>query len=85
MIRNGILTVSSFISVVLFPWPLSALLALVAAFFEPLVPVAAGLFADTLYYAPQAGAWPVFTLYGLVVSSVIVLVRSRLSTGIIGE
>ena len=85
MIRNGILTIATFISVILFPWPLSVLLAVVTSFFEPLVPIAAGLFADTLYWAPYAGALPTFTLYGLTLSVIAVLVRSRLSAGIIGE
>ncbi|MFA5998157.1 MAG: hypothetical protein WC814_02110 [Candidatus Paceibacterota bacterium] len=78
MIRNGILTIATFVSVLFFPWPLSVLLALIASLFEPLVPVAVGLFADTLYYAPSAGTLPVFTLYGLVVSIIAALVRSRL-------
>ena len=81
MIRNGVLTISMFISVLLFPWPLSVLLAVIASFFEPLVPFAAGLFADTLYYAPHAGTLPIFTLYGLGLSIIATLVRSRLSAG----
>lgn len=85
MIRNGILTIATFVSVLFFPWPLSALLALIASCFEPLVPLAAGLFADTLYYAPSAGALPTFTLYGLVVSIVAALVRSRLRASSIRE
>lgn len=85
MIQNGILTVATFISVLLFPWPLSVLFAVAASFFEPLVPFAAGIFADTLYYAPYAGTLPVFTLYGLGLSIIAVFVRSRLSTGIIGR
>lgn len=82
-LRNGILTISTFISAVLFPWPLTALLALVASFSEPLVPLAVGLFTDTLYYVPHAGSWPVFTLYGLVVSGSAVFVRRQLRTSII--
>lgn len=85
MIRNGILTIATFISVLLFPWPLSVLLAVATSFFEPLVPFAAGVFADTLYWAPQAGTLPVFTLYGLVLSIIAVFVRSRLSASIIGR
>lgn len=85
MIRNGILTITTFISVMLFPWPLSVLFALVASFFEPLVPLAAGLFADTLYSAPHAGVLPIFTFYGLGLSIIAVFVRSRLSAGIIGR
>ena len=82
---RGVLTVLAFVSVVAFPWPLSVLLALLAAGFEPLVPLAVGLFADTLYYAPSAEAIPVFTLGGAVVTILALLVRSQLRTGIIKE
>lgn len=85
MIRNGISTVATFVSVMLFPWPLTALLAFAASFFEPLVPFAAGLFADTLYYVPRAGTLPAFTLYGLALSIIAVVVHSQLRTGIIRE
>lgn len=80
-LRNGTLTVASFVSVILFPWPLSVFLAVAASFFEPLLPIAVGLFADTLYYAPEAAKFPVFTMYGLIWSTIVVLVRSRLRTG----
>ena len=85
MMQNGILTIATFVSAVLFPWPLTALLAVITSFFEPLVPLAAGLFVDTLYYVPHAGAFPVFTLYGLLVSGIAVLVRSQLRASIIRE
>jgi hypothetical protein len=78
--RNGILTISTFVSAMLFPWPLTVLLALAASFLEPLVPFAAGLFTDTLYYVPHAGSLPTFTLYGLAASIIAVLVRRRLRT-----
>lgn len=79
-IRNGILTVSTFISAAIFPWPATALLALVASFMEPFVPFAVGIFMDALYYAPSAGAWPTATLYGLALSIIAVLVRRKLRT-----
>lgn len=84
MIR-GALTILSFVSTVLFSWPLSVIIALAAAFFEPMVPLAVGLFADTLYYTPQASAIPAFTLYGAIVTAIAFFVRSRLSTGIINK
>lgn len=77
-LRNGILTISTFISVVLFPWPLTTILALITSFFEPIVPLAAGLFTDTLYYTPHAGSLPVFTLYGLGLSILSIFVRRKL-------
>lgn len=81
---RGIFTFLTFISTVLSPWPLTVLLALAVSLFEPLVPLAAGLFADTLYYAPQSGIVPVFTLYGALATAAALFVRSRLKTGIIG-
>lgn len=80
---RGALTFFAFVSVIFFPWPFTALLALVAAFTEPLVPLAVGLFADTLYYVPSAHAWPLLTLGGAVVTIIAVLVRSRLRAGTI--
>jgi hypothetical protein len=80
---RGSLTVLAFISVILFPWPLTVLLALAASVYVPLVPLAAGLFYDTLYYAPQAGLLPLFTIFGALVSAIAIFVRSRLSEGII--
>lgn len=79
MIR-GTLTVLSFVSVLFFPWPLTALLAVAAAFLEPLVPLAAGLFADTLFYAPQEGL-PLFSIGGAIATVIALFVRSRLKTG----
>ncbi|MCR4334079.1 MAG: hypothetical protein NUV60_03675 [Patescibacteria group bacterium] len=83
MIRNGILTIGTFVSVILFPWPLSALLAVGASFFEPLVPLAVGLFADALYFVPHVGAWPVYSAWGLILTATALFVRGRLSTSII--
>lgn len=73
-------TIGTCISVVLFPWPLTAFLAVGMSPFEPLVPAAAGLLADTLYYAPAGGSWPHYTFFGVLVSVVAFFVRSRLRT-----
>ncbi|MHB8710537.1 MAG: hypothetical protein ACYC6X_03250 [Minisyncoccota bacterium] len=80
---RGLLTGSSLISVIFFPWPFTVSLALISSLTEPLVPLAVGLFADTLYYAPSAGQLPLFTLFGAVATVIALLVRSRLRTGII--
>ncbi|MBI2025547.1 hypothetical protein HYT04_02040 [Candidatus Kaiserbacteria bacterium] len=84
MIR-GLAAFIPFISAVLFPLPFTIILAVGASLFEPLVPLAAGIFVDTLYYAPQTYAVPVFSLYGAIVTVVAFFVRSRLKTSIIGE
>lgn len=78
-----ILASSSFISAILFPWPLTVIFALAASVYEPLIPLAAGLFVDTLYYVPQDGAMPLFTLYGALATTAAFLMRDRLKTGII--
>ena len=78
-------TISTFLSAVFFPWPFTAALALGAAFFEPWVPLAVGLFADTLYYVPESGGLPLFTLTGAVVTALSFFVRSRLKTGSISR
>ena len=82
---RGTLVVLSFISTIFFPWLFTVLLALAAALLEPLTPLALGLFADTLYYPPQAHAFPLFTLYGALVTALAFFVRSRLKTSIIGR
>ena len=81
---RGVLTLAALVSVVFFPWPLTALFALSVSLFEPLVPLSAGLLADTLYYAPSSGGLPLFTIYGAVATALAFFVRSRLSKGIIG-
>lgn len=79
---RGTLMFLTLTSTILFPWPFAATLAVVGAFAEPLVPFAAGIFADTLYYTPHANALPLFTLYGAVVTIVTLIVRSRLRASI---
>lgn len=81
MIR-GTLTLFTLASVVLFPWPFTVLLAISAASLEPLVPLAAGIFADTLYYSPQAHTLPLFTLYGALCTLLAFFVRSRVRASI---
>ncbi len=82
---RGVLTLATLVSVVLFPWPLTALLALAGASIEPLLPLSAGLLTDTLYYTPHTAALPLFTLYGAVITTLAFFVRSRLGAGSIGE
>lgn len=83
MIR-GALTFLTLASVVFFPWPFTIILAIAASFMEPLVPLVAGIFADTLYYTPQAQAYalPIFTLYGAACAAIAFIVRNRVMTSI---
>lgn len=82
MIR-GILTFSTFASILFFPWLLSVTLATLTAFFEPLVPLAAGLFADAVYYVPGAAHFPYAAIGGGAITLLAFFVRHRLVTGII--
>lgn len=84
MIR-GIVTVLSFFSAIFFPWQLTVGLVLGAVFFESWVPLAVGLFIDTLYYAPHVARVPFFTLAGALVTGIAFFVQSRLKTSSIKE
>lgn len=77
MLASGILTVLSFVSAILFPWPLTAALAIAVAFIDPLVPIALGLFMDTLY---SAGGWPQGTISGAGLAFVALVVRRWVRT-----
>jgi hypothetical protein len=79
MIR-WILIFLTFVSVILFPWPLTAILVLGSSFFIPLLPLAIGIFADTIYYSANVAAFPTFTVLGAAVTGIVFLVRSRLQT-----
>lgn len=83
--RRGTLTFLTFASVLFFPWPLAAALAAISALSVPLLPLAAGIFFDTLYYTPQTGALPLFALWGAVLTILAFFVRGRLNASIIGE
>jgi hypothetical protein len=78
---RGILAISTLACAILFPWQFTALLALATSFLEPLVPLAAGLCIDMLYYAPRAELVPIFTMCGAALTVFALFVRSRLSTG----
>lgn len=83
MIRR-IGTPLAFLSAIFFPWPLTVCIALGVALFEPLLPLAVGLFVDVLYFVPHGFSLPLFTLGGALVTVAALLVRSRLQAGIIG-
>jgi hypothetical protein len=76
-------TILTFVSALFFPWPLTACFALAVSLAEPLVPLAAGLFVDTLYYLPHAGTLPLFSIIGACVTTGVFFVRSRLKTSLL--
>lgn len=71
--------IAAFISVIFLPWLVTACLAVALAAFEPLVPIAIGIFADALYM-PYGSFLPISTLLGAGVALVAFLVRSQLKT-----
>lgn len=70
-------TIGTMLSAMIFPWQLTALLALSVAVVEPLVPVAAGVLIDVLYYTSGAGL-PWASILGLLATIGAYVVRSRL-------
>ena len=80
-----ILSILTLLSVFFFPWPVTMLVALGVSVFEPLVPLAAGLLVDVLYFQVHGFSLPVFTLLGAGLSIAAWLVRGRLKTGSIRE
>lgn len=77
---QGITTVATFLAIIFLPWPIAALIALIGSLKEPLLPLAAGLTADVLYFVPQEGALPLFSILGAVATIVAFFARSRLTT-----
>jgi len=73
--------IGAFVSVIFLPWLVTACIAVVLAAFDPLVPIALGIFADALYM-PYGSFLPVSTLLGAGVAIVAFFVRSRLKTSI---
>lgn len=78
---RGIATIGTLLSAIFFPWPVTALFAVGVSFFEPLVPLAVGIFIDTLHYLPGQGEWPLPTMLGAMATALVLFVRSRLKTG----
>ena len=81
MIR-AIFVLLSFVSIVIFPWPLTVAFALITSFFIPLMPLAVGIVADAFYYGPS-GSLPLFTIYGVLATVIAFFVRHRLRASMI--
>ncbi len=77
-----VLVASAFVSLFFFPWPLTVLMGLGAGILVPLVPLALGLLADTLYWAPGVIGVPLYTIGGALLTVLAYLVRARLLTRI---
>jgi hypothetical protein len=79
-----LMTGGALASLFVLPWQVAALLALIAAPFLPLAPVAVGLLADTLYLAPSASlhTLPVWTIAGIAVAVIALFVRRNVEARI---
>lgn len=85
MIR-AVLALGAFLSVFLFPYPLTALLSFVASLYLPGVALLVGILVDLLYYVPEAAPYglPAASLFGLFLSLVALVVRRFVRARIIG-
>lgn len=84
-IAQAFVALATFLSALWLPWPMTAVLAVAAALWLPLLPLATGILLDALYYAPGTAWFPYGTLLGLLVTVASYLVRTRLAAGIISE
>jgi hypothetical protein len=82
-IPTGFLTLFILASTVFFPWLVTGIITVLLAPWEPLLPLAVGMVFDALYSAPGAHAFPVFSLYGAVLTAGAFFVRERLRASIL--
>ena len=67
----------------LFPWPLVAVLAVLAAASFPLAPLGVGVIMDAFHYAPGAAGIPLAVAAGLTATLIALAVRQFVKTSII--
>ncbi len=84
MMRIGSVAVA-FISLFVFPWPVSFALILVASVFMPLAGVTLGILSDLLYFVPGSAFVPYGSLFGLVCTVGSLLMQRFVKTRIMGE
>lgn len=81
--NKNALIIFPFVSLLFFPFSISILFACLGAFVSPLIPFAAGLFAEALYGAPQASSVPIYALSGLILTLFAFVVHKFVETSII--
>ena len=77
---RGAWAIGTLFSALFLPWVIPALLALAAAPWMPLLPIATGLWYDLLYWTPQVPWYLSGTVLGAIVTLGAFLVRSRFSS-----
>jgi hypothetical protein len=66
----------------IFPWPYTLVLSIVASLFFPPTAIIVGALMDFLYYLPHAGSVPIFTIFGVLISTMAYFVHQFLKTRI---
>lgn len=79
-----VLVVLSLFSPFFFPWPLTLLITLAAAFFVPCIALVVGVLIDVLYFVPGSALAPVASLLGLLGFVFMFFVHRFWKTRIIG-
>lgn len=79
---RGLSILATFLCLFLFPWPVAFIGAVLFSLLEPLLPLAVGILAEALFYAPGQGL-PFYALGGLLATLAAYFVQSRLKAGII--
>jgi len=75
----------AFVSLFVFPWPVSYALILLASIFLPLAGVALGILLDLVYFVPGSAFVPYGSLFGLLCTVLSLLVQRFVKTRSIGE
>lgn len=84
MIRIATFAIA-FVSLFVFPWPVSYALILLASIFLPLAGVALGILLDLVYFVPGSAFVPYGSLFGLLCTVFSLLMQRFVKTRIMGE
>lgn len=85
MMLRVLIPLASFVSLFVFPWPVSLFGIFATSLIVPPLGLALGIVADFLYFVPGATVVPYFSLFGLLSFVMALLVHRFVKTRIIGE
>ncbi len=74
--------VLALIALFVFPWQVAVLAIIGSALLMPLSGLALGVIADIVYYVPGSSFMPLFSLYGLAATALVLLVQRFVKTRI---
>jgi hypothetical protein len=84
MIRIATFAIA-FVSLFIFPWPVSFVAIALASIFLPFAGVALGVLADLIYFVPGSAFLPYASLFGLFCTVLSLLMQRFVKTRIMGE